>query len=412
MKPLPLMLALTVLAHAFLGFFFWSRPPSPTPPPRPPSVSTPALPSTTNPLAPGAASALGTAYAARDARSVRDLLVASGLSPDSARNILAAMLYEQHRPRIEELTQAAARSSIWWRDITPEETPPDSPSALLEKLHENIQADLDALFPETTSETSDAEPNLELAFLTPAKQNAIQQITRDYADMIQAAHLAAGRFELPADREKITFLEAERDRDIAALLTPEERENLELRTSPLAYQLRSLTTELKATESEYRAIFALQKDYETHSANLDGTDYTDAQQNLQNQIATLVGLERYRAYARAQDNDYTSLQAIAERFSLPPAISDTLYNLREPVAQATQRIAHDPSLDVAQKNAALQTLARQTRAQLATTLGPEIAAAYLQDKVRWLPLLETGHILSIPPAGNIVATPLVPATSP
>ncbi len=407
MKPLPLMLAVTVLAHTFLGLLFWFRTPVPTVHPRPPSASASTVPVASAPLPQASVNALGTAYAANDARSVRDLLLAAGLSLDSVRNTISAMLYEQHQTQIDALSQAASRTAVWWRDLTPEELQSESHSAQLDRLHEKIQNELDSLFPETNAASAhDTDDDPELAFLPPAKQKAFLQITRDYGEMIEAANLAAGRFELPADREKITFLEAERDRDIAAILTREEREALELRTSPRAYQLRSLMTGLKATEAEYRAIFALQKACETRDAELDVADTELAQQNLQNQIATLVGIDRYRAYARTEDTDYTSLQAIAERFSIPPAIIDTLYNIREPIAQTTQRIAHDPGLDISQKASALQALALQTRQQITAALGPEVTAAYLQQNMSWLGALEAGHVLSVQPAGNLLATPL------
>ncbi|MEO5958710.1 MAG: hypothetical protein ABIR80_06315, partial [Opitutaceae bacterium] len=64
--------------------------------------------------------------------------------------------------------------------------------------------------------------------------------------------------------------------------------------------------------------------------------------------------------------------------------------LRTQLEQESTRIVGDSSSDAA-KLAALQTLARDTRAKIAAKLGADAAAAYLPNAERWLSLVERGH---------------------
>ena len=61
----------------------------------------------------------------------------------------------------------------------------------------------------------------QLAFLPAAKRDALRRITQDYDEMM--AKFSAGGVQLASDKEKLRLLRAERESDIAALLTPEER---------------------------------------------------------------------------------------------------------------------------------------------------------------------------------------------
>src|SRR5581483_2770914 len=89
---------------------------------------------------------------------------------------------------------------------------------------------------------SDAErQNLRRRFgdLAPGKIDALQQITSDYQDlMIEVRNAARGAngiaMLLPDDREKLSYLEREMRADITKVLTPEELDAYDLRTSRTA----------------------------------------------------------------------------------------------------------------------------------------------------------------------------------
>ncbi|MGH7957767.1 MAG: hypothetical protein ACREH8_12280 [Opitutaceae bacterium] len=73
------------------------------------------------------------------------------------------------------------------------------------------------------------------------------------------AKFSAGGVQLASDREKLRLLRAERDRDIAALLTPEEWTAYEMRTSISGNIVKSRYGDAIESEAEFQKIHALQK---------------------------------------------------------------------------------------------------------------------------------------------------------
>jgi hypothetical protein len=245
------------------------------------------------------------------------------------------------------------------------------------------------------------------------KAEALYRIGRDYDALENELRNEIGPFELPEDQEKLRLLETERERDIAALLTPEERAAWDLRNSETASQLRYRMTQLDASEDEYRRIYALQKAFDAEFAPDKASPGPEgaaddfwhrreaAEAELEAQIRALVGEERYAAAALENDSDYTTARTAAERLGLPPDAATRIVALREPAAAESSRIASDPSLSPEQKNAALARIAADIRAQVVRTLGPAAAEAYFKrGAMNWLEGLEHGKILLPKPGGG------------
>jgi hypothetical protein len=349
-----------------------------------------------------------------------DILAAAKIDPKLRRTLLEAFLRHRYEARFRSLNpyaQTERFTAEWWRNPDDRDyySGPGSRERMREgrRIHEEFQAELAELEgrdPHELDLTDNPWLARQYSALPLDKARALHRLQTDYDDLEQQINVDASNFQLAADREKLRLLRSEREKDIAALLTPEELATWELRSSPTAERTRSLATEYAASEVEFHQIYALQKTFDTlFERNHDDPDsYKDydwkerekAQEALDAELRSLVGEERYARAKRQQDSDYTTAVAAADRLGLPPATADQIYSLRDPAATASQAIAADPKLDLAAKKAALATLAEHTRAQITLALGPEGAEAYFErGGMHWLKDLEQGEVVKLRPDG-------------
>ncbi len=345
---------------------------------------------------------LGAALSAADPAAFRALLEVAGVDAKLRSALLQTLLQHRYADRFRAVfpDYAEEMRAEWWRN--PDYRDWSSPDQLerqraARRLQEEFGADLERLTGEDPR-ALDLEGNpwlaRQYAGIPRAKAEALHRLLGDYQEMEHEIHTEAAGFELPADREKLRLLQAERERDIAALLTPEERAAWDLRASPTADRARELATRYSAGEEEYRRIYALQRAFDerfdSDFASRDGRSvdwdlHREAQAELEKDIRRLIGEERYLAARRDGDSDFMQARAAAQRLGLPAETAGQIFALRDTVAETSARIAGDANLAPAQKKAALARLAADTRAQVERTLGAEGARAYFErGAMSWL----------------------------
>ncbi|MEO6568997.1 MAG: hypothetical protein ABIO94_09575 [Opitutaceae bacterium] len=236
--------------------------------------------------------------------------------------------------------------------------------------------------------------------LPPAKIDQLQRIEDDYAEMNRTLSAATKGVILPEDREKMALLAREKKADLAAVLSPAEFADYTMRSSPITSMLSRQFGTFEPNEAEYRAIFQVQQSlneqFPMNISVLGSISATSeeqrraAQQQLEQQLKVTLGDARYADYIRETDREFQQLSQLAQRDNLPASASAQAYSFRESVAQESNRIFDDPSLDAAQKRVALQTLAQNARAQLLATLGPTSGPAYVKIADQWLGNIERG----------------------
>ena len=183
------------------------------------------------------------------------------------------------------------------------------------------------------------------SFLPPAKRDALRRIQQDYDEMM--AKFSPNGIQLASDKERLALLRAERDRDIAALLTPAERAEYELRTSSTSLALRA-------------------------------------------RLGDAIQYQELRA-----------LDGLATRLNLPAGTTERVAATRDALATESQKINADNSLPVTERRARLQELANRARTELTQTLGAEAADAYAQ-RAAWLSLLQNGVAFATTPKDSPV----------
>lgn len=393
MKPTSLLLLASLSANVALIALVAIRPAAPTAAPQ--SAPTAAGQPRAKPAA--GEDALRAALASGS----RQELEAAGLSPELARELSLGRTFSRAVARLQA-EKSAASDERWWRMDT---KGPQFREAQLVRQRE-LNDVLAAVFGPDAGLFVALGSTDKNAFLPPAKREALRRIMQDYDEMM--AKFSAGGVQLASDQEKLKLLRAERDRDIAALLTPEERLAFEMRTSSSAAVVRARYGDGIQNEEDYRKIYALQKAFDEKfpmetlksRTNPEGMKaFTEAQRQLQEDIRSALGDTAYANLRRATDGDLRTVDALAARLNLPAGTGDRIATARENFAAESQRINADNSVPFPQRRAQIQEVAARARAEVQQVLGTEAAEAYLQ-RSPWMSMLQGGIAFSTTPQAN------------
>lgn len=230
--------------------------------------------------------------------------------------------------------------------------------------------------------------------LPPAKMDQMQKIVSDYGELRGQIHAAAKGVMLAEDREKLRLLEREQQADLAALLTPQELENLELRSSPTASNLRSQLALFDPTEEEFRALFKLQRAFDEKYGS-PGTAMNPeqnrlrqaAQKELIEQATTVLTPERMEAYRLSIDPAAQAISRLVARLELPTSAATQVLTVQRDITQRANAVRADKTLAPEVRNMQLNSLAQEANTRLTTALGPRGLEAYQQNGGQWVPSL-------------------------
>lgn len=407
-KLLPLLLVLSLAANAALLVL------------RPCPASSTKTPFTTKPTAANSTPApnpkLPSDLTAALASGNEAALKAAGFSDDDARAIYLGRSFARLLTQMRELRgQSPGDQGKYWRGNR-------SRYELMSAEQRAGMAKLEREFREVMRKTFGDDDELGIfgsnrfRFLSPAKREEMRRIERDYEEMTAEVHRQQEGISLPSDRAKMELLQKEKERDILAALTPEERELNDLYNSPVANNVRSRYGDLIQTEQDFKKIYALQKAFdeqfpqrrESGQRPSVPAGYTEAQRKLNDDIRAIIGDDAIAAYRRDNDQDIRALNALQTRLNLPAGTVEQVSALRDTYATQSQAINANTSLTPAQRREQLTALANQAKAEAAAKLGQEGAEAYA-SRSAWIGMLSRGQGFSTNPKdasgiGNIRST--------
>lgn len=339
-------------------------------------------------------------------------LRAAGFPPAVIRGIVAARVEALFRPRIAEITGDALVAPFWKPD-------PMGFSALGRLLDASAQISRertlllrqllnDPFFTQDPTATSEAQ-RVRYGELPAAKIELVERINRDYADMDQQIRAATNGILLAEDREKLAYLQLERRKDLATVLSPAELEEHLLRSSPFTSRLREALTVMDATEAEFRALCAI------HAPHVDvlfpgfggsgGTTLEmllkrrELEATLSQQVRAALGEERTADFNRARSFEFQQLVRITQQENLPREAAVRAFELRNNAARESRRIDQDRALALEQKREALRALAQTTSNQLLATLGNNAGQLYFKTAT-WLPVIAGGGVVTFQTEGG------------
>ncbi len=349
-------------------------------------------------------------------------LRAAGFPPAVVRAIVAATLDEQFAARRRQIIGDQPPPPYWKAGSQFSLYSNPQMTALRQLAREEQDTLKQLLGPDSaTSEWTHYLQQRMYGNLPSDKIDAVQHLQRDYNDLRTQIFADSGGMLLPWDREKLAVLEQEQRTDLAAALTPDELRQYDLYNSSTAQRLRSQLTYFNPSEQEFLALYDLQSqvDQRYNPMTTGGMLTPDQmrqrqadQQQLQAQIKTALGDQRYQAYQQSTDSGFQTASRIASSLQLPADNAVAVWNLQQSIQTRATAIRTDRNVPPEQRVEALTALNAEANQQLTTLLTQAGADAYKQTAGGiWVRTLEMTHrrpppaAISPPPAAGTAAPP-------
>ena len=357
---------------------------------------------------PGRTAPLWTAFSSSDLPTLIAQLRAAGFPPAVIQAIASARIEGQFSSRLRALAAQVENAPFWRPSLTSMSNNArffEERTQIYRERARQLREVLGQEFIASASPDASAQQQRQYGQLPPAKIALIERINDDYAEMISQVRLATNGIILPEDRDKLALLEREKRTDLAAILSPQELEDYEMRSSPITQRLRSAMTWMNATEEEFRAVFRIQQqlgdpiNYAMMGVrpSINFQERQERDKQVASAVVSALGEKRAAEYERAQHYEFQQLARIVQREKGDLQAAITAFDLRASTAEGSIRIHNDRSLAPEQRLAALRELAQKTREQLSTTLGATAGKAYA-DSATWLQAIEAGRAVSF--SGN------------
>ena len=235
------------------------------------------------------------------------------------------------------------------------------------------------------------------------KTARVEKIRRDYDEItgkISADYAAAGNAfpgGLTAFLRQLALLAREKHADLAALLTPRELEDVEMRDTNAGQTVQRLLVDTTATEQQRRATFELQMAFEDKFAlTFDLTPPAllvreRERQATQANIRSVLGDELFGAWLQGEGTDYATMASFAQQQGFAASVPLELWRVKNDFTLARLELKARADLSPAQLVEAEAALAEQTNARVTGLIGPAALANGGRDALGWLPR---------PPAGT------------
>ncbi len=338
-----------------------------------------------------------------DARAVAARLRAAGAPERAARLLVADVLRERYLARQRELIGTGDPAAFWRESASAADREKQVVLRRLAREHEDLLTELFGVDP-ATEEARERRRRL-YGPLPDAKLERIDRLMADYGEMADGIRAQAGGTLLATDRELLVLLEQERRKDVAAILTPAELDIFDLRTSATARTLRARLANFAPSEQEFRALFALLRDFDERFAGSNGAgdeasqrERAAAEAELNGRIKAALGDTRFEEYRRQQDPGYRVVARIAERFGLPARRADEVVGLAQSVQARLRTLRDDNRRTPEAVRGELEALTRESGERIVALLGSDGAELYRRTSGgAWLRALER---VAAEPAGQ------------
>jgi hypothetical protein len=224
----------------------------------------------------------------------------------------------------------------------------------------------------------------------------IGKIQRDYNDITgkaSADYAAAGDAfpgGLSAFLRQLALLAREKHKDLAAMLTPRELEDFEMRETHAGQTVQHLLDDTAATEEQRRAVFRLEQEFEDQFAlTFDLSppvllEREAARQAVQLKIRAVLGDELFAPWLGGEGGDYAAMVEFARNQQLPASAPLELWQIKNEFTVGRLQLKLRTDLSPLQARDAETALVNQTRARVAGSIGPAAMTAG-NDVLGWLP---------------------------
>ena len=353
----------------------------------------------TNPAPAGAAASAAPARPAVEAVPWSDLgredlpslvqrLRDEGLPPHLVRALVQARVQEMFAPRVRALRGDAA-TRPYWKNATVDPQVRAAEFALYREQQKLMRELLGA----------DADPadfnvyqHRRLETVPADKQQPVKDSLRQLEERRQEIYSQSPGMITPELQRRVAALEQEHQATLAAILTPVELEEFNLRNSDTARNLRFELSAFQPTEEEFRAIYRLQSQLPAYEANLSPAELQrrgELHTQAREQIKAMLGPERGAEYQRASDFSYRQTGQLVSRLELPPETTGLVWKVKQDVENRANALRRDASLDAAERDRKLDALADESGRRVAELLGGQRGLdAFKQNGGHWIEALK------------------------
>lgn len=258
------------------------------------------------------------------------------------------------------------------------------PAVLRELLGINYEKELDKYFIDTS------EDERRLAFLADDKRTSAIALREQYDAARDRVLSDCGGHPTSADLDRLQRLQQEMDSRLSQMLTPDEKFQFEISTSPTADALRKNLIGFNPSEAEFREIYQRQKAIDATFAYQDLSDPAvraakdAAQKQMEDELFSALGQSRIIDYQTVKNPDFREVFLFSERFDLPETVSQSLVAMRTVAQQQRDQLLASPNMSDATKAQALRAIQAETEKTIRQTLGDKVYAAYTQSAGGWL----------------------------
>lgn len=219
-------------------------------------------------------------------------------------------------------------------------------------------------------------------FVPVSKQNQILELEQNYAGRLMESMKDAQKGNFTAMREVMREKEAE----LSKMLTPQEKEEYDLRLSQTAALMRMQMGDFQPTEQEFREIFRLQKQLDDEfglkgmrsSKPEEVAKLNTAQKEVENQLRTTLGEDRFLEYRYNQDLSKSTMNKIAEEYQVPRHDALRVFDVQAVAQEQARLIRADNGLSVEQQQRALDALRAETEKELGKFIPKPALDAYVE----------------------------------
>jgi hypothetical protein len=400
MKPLlVVLLALSVIGNAVLGYQALRRT-APAPAASTAAPSTAPARTAARAAEPAAATASTTTTRAAerpaahwgalnpkgDLRELVSNLRQAGFPPSVMRAVVREMINDRYAANDPDSNEP------FWRRVerTPESV---AASQAIERERRDLFEALLGADARPSATMNATERERRYGNLSDEKLDAVAMIERDYSEIrsmasAQRTSNAAARGEEMMNQQRT--LEAEKRADLAAILTPDELAQYDMRNSSSASRVMSNLRGLDVTEAEYAALFQAQQAHDAVSQPLFGRVTPEmiaqrqaAQDALNAQARRVLADDRFYKYLESSDPNYAQVARFsAEHPSVSRDTTYQLYQIQRELQTAMMSLSRNAgpmdAANVQQRMLEMQAMAASYESRVQSLLGPELTAAYKQ----------------------------------
>jgi hypothetical protein len=241
------------------------------------------------------------------------------------------------QPEPERGAAAARESRKQWRALQDEEQ-----SVLAELFGASWKADI---------ARADADPVEDERFFGPLpadKREKVRALVDRFGEAEADVYFRMAGGELSADdKKRLREIKQQERRELAALLTPAELEEYDVRNSETAERIRGALLGQDWSKEEFLAVFRLQKTFDDRFEDSSGkasAELKAAAAQLESQLKGVLGEQRYAEYSRGQSEDYQELSRLVESFNLPATTAAKVYSVQGLARDQLDALGRDTSL--------------------------------------------------------------------